>query len=136
MYLLCMQSMGNAKTIRNDNSSRFGKYLQIQFEPGGSIAGATMATYLLEKSRVVCHAKNERNYHIFYQLCSAAEKGEGKAKGLSGLELGVYVCVCVCACMRACMCVSTCVCVYVRVWCVRACVRTCVCVCMYVCMYG
>ena len=119
MHLLCMQSMGNAKTIRNDNSSRFGKYLQIQFEPAGSIAGATMSTYLLEKSRVVSHTRNERSYHIFYQLCSAAGKGEGKAKGLSGLELGVcmwggcvlcgeWVCI-LCACMHA----RTYICTYV-----------------------
>uniref|UniRef100_A0A7E4ZTC1 Myosin motor domain-containing protein n=1 Tax=Panagrellus redivivus TaxID=6233 RepID=A0A7E4ZTC1_PANRE len=67
-----MESIGNAKTIRNDNSSRFGKFIQINFADDFSIAGAEMKTYLLEKSRVVFQSKNERNYHIFYQMCAAS----------------------------------------------------------------
>ncbi|VDO44378.1 unnamed protein product [Onchocerca flexuosa] len=66
-----METIGNAKTIRNDNSSRFGKYIQIDFSERFGIAGAAMRTYLLEKSRVVFQAENERNYHIFYQLCAS-----------------------------------------------------------------
>merc|ERR550539_1802848 len=69
-----MEAIGNAKTTRNDNSSRFGKYIEIDFSSKFQIIGASMRTYLLEKSRVVFQASEERNYHIFYQLCAASQK--------------------------------------------------------------
>ncbi|CCD23018.1 myosin 2 NDAI_0A08650 [Naumovozyma dairenensis CBS 421] len=63
-----MEAFGNAKTTRNDNSSRFGKYLEILFDKETSIIGAKIRTYLLERSRLVYQPKSERNYHIFYQI--------------------------------------------------------------------
>uniref|UniRef100_A0A671WM53 Methyl-CpG binding domain protein 3b n=1 Tax=Sparus aurata TaxID=8175 RepID=A0A671WM53_SPAAU len=81
-----MESIGNAKTTRNDNSSRFGKYIEIGFGRKGDIIGANMRTYLLEKSRVVFQASAERNYHIFYQLCASRELPEMRSFKLDAPE--------------------------------------------------
>ncbi|KAG2548274.1 hypothetical protein PVAP13_9KG157500 [Panicum virgatum] len=67
-----LEAFGNAKTLRNDNSSRFGKLIEIHFSTTGRICGAMIQTFLLEKSRVVQSAVGERSYHIFYQLCAGA----------------------------------------------------------------
>uniref|UniRef100_A0A3B4VDC7 Myosin VC n=1 Tax=Seriola dumerili TaxID=41447 RepID=A0A3B4VDC7_SERDU len=87
------EAIGNAKTTRNDNSSRFGKYTEISFDRRYRIIGANMRTYLLEKSRVVFQADNERNYHIFYQLCSCAHLPEFKNLRLLSAENFQYTCM-------------------------------------------
>ena len=87
-----LEAFGNAKTLRNDNSSRFGRWMEVHFHARGlhenSISGAFVENYLLEKSRVVSAGKGERSYHIFYQLCAspwAASLSLGDANGYAYL---------------------------------------------------
>jgi myosin V len=63
-----LEAFGNARTVRNDNSSRFGKYIEIDFDANGFLVGAAIRTFLLEKIRLVHTSEQERNFHIFYQV--------------------------------------------------------------------
>ncbi|XP_023588450.1 unconventional myosin-XIX isoform X2 [Trichechus manatus latirostris] len=71
-----MEAFGNACTLRNNNSSRFGKFIQLQLNRAQQMTGAAVQTYLLEKTRVACQASSERNFHIFYQICKGASANE------------------------------------------------------------
>ncbi|GAB7356705.1 hypothetical protein MBLNU459_g7411t1 [Dothideomycetes sp. NU459] len=85
-----LESFGNAKTLRNNNSSRFGKYLEIQFNAQGEPVGANINNYLLEKSRVVGQITNERNFHIFYQFTKAASENYRQTFGIQQPQTYLY----------------------------------------------
>ncbi|XP_058815428.1 myosin heavy chain, muscle isoform X17 [Topomyia yanbarensis] len=82
-----LEAFGNAKTVRNDNSSRFGKFIRIHFTGSGKLAGADIETYLLEKARVISQQTLERSYHIFYQIMSGSVKG---LKEMCSLSNNIY----------------------------------------------
>jgi len=87
-----LEAFGNARTLRNDNSSRFGKFIELGFSRAGHLLGAKVETYLLEKVRIAFHATGERNYHIFYQLLRGATEEQKENYGFhdgdtGGLEL-------------------------------------------------
>jgi len=88
-----MEAFGNAKTLRNDNSSRFGKLIQLQFdEVKANLVGSNVDTYLLEKARIIHQAKGERNYHIFYELSSGLSSSLKVAWNFPDLKQSKYTC--------------------------------------------
>jgi myosin I len=85
-----LESFGCAKTLRNNNSSRHGKYLELMFNDRGEPVGAQITNYLLEKGRVVGQVDNERDFHIFYQFTKAASETQREMFGLQGPDQYIY----------------------------------------------
>ncbi|KAM9816748.1 unconventional myosin-Ie isoform 2-T2 [Neosynchiropus ocellatus] len=86
-----LEAFGNAKTVRNNNSSRFGKYFEIQFSSGGEPDGGKISNFLLEKSRVVMRNPGERSFHIFYQLIEGASADQKNTLGITNLDYYTYL---------------------------------------------
>ncbi|XP_069597746.1 unconventional myosin-If [Ranitomeya imitator] len=86
-----LEAFGNAKTVRNNNSSRFGKYFEIQFSRGGEPDGGKISNFLLEKSRVVNQNESERNFHVFYQLIEGASEEQKQNLGIMTPEYYFYL---------------------------------------------
>ena len=85
-----LESFGNARTVRNDNSSRFGKFIDVRFTTRGKLSGASIETYLLEKVRIIHPGQGERNYHIFYQFLEASMDDAVLRDNLLLDELTIY----------------------------------------------
>ncbi|KAK1411231.1 hypothetical protein QVD17_37778 [Tagetes erecta] len=85
-----LEAFGNAKTVRNNNSSRFGKFVEIQFNDRGKISGAAIRTYLLERSRVCQLSDPERNYHCFYMICAAPAEQAYLSELTAGIPISFH----------------------------------------------
>ncbi|XP_044000848.1 unconventional myosin-IXAa-like isoform X2 [Aphidius gifuensis] len=86
-----LEAFGNAKTAHNNNSSRFGKFIQVNYKENGMVHGAVVQKYLLEKSRIVSQGKNERNYHVFYYLLAGANEQEKQLLHLKNYDSYNYL---------------------------------------------